>query len=652
MSESEIIWRPTPDYVEGSNIKGFMDRWGIGTVEELYERSIADIKWFWPAVTDFLGVEWKRRYDTVLDLDGSESFERARWFVGGKLSIAENCLDRHAIDPASANRLAFIWETEDGQTERWTYQDLFLEANRCANALRSLGVGKGDAVGFYMPMTPELIVAFWACMKLGAPLIPIFSGFGAKPLAARLADADAKVLLTADVTYYKGKPVELKPACDEAAREAPSVEHIVVVKRHPEQEIPWTEGRDIFWHDLVPRQDSAFETEALDAEDLAMILYSSGTTGKPKGTLHRVAGVLPQVVKELGFGFDVKPDSRFYWITNIGWMMGPWQIIGVMHFGGCFMIYEGNPVYPDHERVAEMVARHRITHLGLSPTYSRALKTKGEEWLKKHDLSSLKFIGSTGEPFDPESYMWVFENIGQGRCPIINISGGTELCGCLVSPNPLTPLKPCSVGMAGLGMDIAIADDEGKFIETGKGHLVLRQPAPSLTRGFLGDWDRYVSTYFSWEKNPNVWYHGDYIRRDEKGRLTLHGRSDDTINVAGVRTGAGEVEAALMDHPSVKESAVIGAPDPTKGSTLVCFVIAKDDYPDDLEKLPGVLAEHLVGVMGKNLRPEAVYIVPDLPRTRSMKIVRGAIRKKYLGEDPGDMASVENPVALEYIVTA
>ncbi len=644
----EIVWRPTAEYVEGSNIKGFMDRWGIGTVEELYERSVADIRWFWPAVMDYLGVEWARRYDTVLDLDGSDSFERARWFVGGKLSLAANCLDRHALDPASANRLAFIWETEDGRTERWTYSDLYVEANRCANALESLGVRKGDAVAFYMPMIPELIVAFWACLKLGAPLIPIFSGFGAKPLAVRLADAGAKVLFTADATYYKGKPVQLKPACDEAAREAPSLEHIVVVKR-TEENSPRTEGRDVLWGDLVPAQSPEFEAEAPDAEDLAMILYSSGTTGRPKGTLHRTAGVFAQVVKELGFSFDMKPDSRFFWITNIGWMMGPWEIIGAMHFGGSFMIYEGHPAYPDHERVAAMVSRHRLTHLGLSPTYSRALKTQGEEWLEKHDLSSLKFIGSTGEPFDPESYMWVFENIGGGRCPIVNISGGTEICGCLVSPNPLTPLKPCSVGMPGLGMDIAVADDEGNFIETGRGHLVLRQPAPSLTRGFLGDWDRYIATYFSWEKNRRVWYHGDYIHRDEGGQLTLHGRSDDTINVAGVRTGAGEVEAALMDHPAVRESAAIGVPDPAKGSALVCFVIARDDYTGDREKLPGELSNHLAAVMGKNLRPRAVHVVPDLPRTRSMKIVRGAIRRKYLGEETGDTASVENPEALEFI---
>jgi len=649
MRETEIIWKPTKAYVQGSHMKGFMDHWGIRTHKALYQKSINDIKWFWPAAMDYLGVQWHRRYDTVLDLDGSRSFERARWFIGGKLSIAYNCLDRHAMDPYARNRLAFVWEAEDGVVEKWTYLELYRAANQCANALKTLGVKKGVTVGFYMPMIPELLVAFWACMKLGAPFIPIFSGFGAKPLAVRLADAKARVLLTADVGFYKTKAIPLKATCDEAAKGGPSLQHILVVRRQENSGISWTPGRDIWWHDLVPKQSQAFRTVVLDAEDLAMILYSSGTTGKPKGTLHRVAGVFSQVVKELGFHFDVKPDSRFYWITNIGWMMGPWQVMGVQHFGGCYLIYEGNPLYPNHERVLDMVTRHRLTHLGLSPTYARSLRTKGEDWIAKYDLSSLKFLGSTGEPFDQETYMWVFQHLGQGRMPIINISGGTEMCGCLVSPSPLTPLKPCSVGMHGLGMAIGIADDEGKLIDVGKGHLVLLKPAPSLTRGFLGDWQRYMDTYFSWEHHPDVWYHGDYIKRDENGQLTLHGRSDDTINVAGVRTGAGEIEDALMDHEAVRESAVIGVPDKLKGSAIVCFVILKSGY-EPSDALGTDIAQHVARIMGKNLRPRAVEMVPDLPRTRSMKIVRKAIQKKYLGEDPGDLASVENPEALDHVL--
>jgi len=651
MKGTTIIWKPTKDYVQGSHIKGFMDQWGIKTHQALYQKSIDDIKWFWPAAMDYLGIQWHRRYDTVLDLDGSRSFEKARWFIGGKLSIAYHCLDRHAMNPYAGNRLAFVWEAEDGTVEKWTYLELYGAANQCANALRTLGVRKGVTVGFYMPMIPELLVAFWACMKLGAPLIPIFSGFGAKPLAVRLADAKARVLLTADVGFYKARAIPLKATCDKAAKGAPSLRHILVVRREENRQISWTPGRDIWWHDLVPKQSQAFKTVVLDAEDLAMILYSSGTTGKPKGTLHRVAGVFSQVVKELGFHFDVKPDSRFYWITNIGWMMGPWQVMGVQHFGGCYLIYEGNPFYPNHERVLDMVARHGLTHLGLSPTYARSLRTKGEGWITKYDLSSLKFLGSTGEPFDQETYMWVFQHLAQGRMPIINISGGTEMCGCLVSPSPLTPLKPCSVGRHGLGMAIGIADDEGKLIDVGKGHLVLLKPAPSLTRGFLGDWQRYIDTYFSWKQNPNVWYHGDYIKRDRDGQLTLHGRSDDTINVAGVRTGAGEIEDALMDHEAVRESAVIGVPDDLKGSAIVCFVILRSGY-EPSDQLRTDISQHVARIMGKNLRPRAVEMVPDLPRTRSMKIVRRAIQKKYLGEDPGDLASVENPAALDYISQA
>ncbi len=641
-----LIWEPSGDYLEKSNIKRFMDKHNIKDYEDLIARSTKDVEWFWEAMMKDCDVEWFKPYEKVLDLGNSKSFEWAKWFIGGTINIAHNSLDRHARNPLSKNRLAFIWEGEDGSCEKWTYWDLFQEANRCANALRSLGIRKGDTVGFYMPMIPELVVAFWACLKIGAPFVPVFSGFGPKALGVRMEDAEVKVLFTADGSLRRGKPVELKPACDEAAGMAPTIEHIIVKKRLGDRGIPWTEGRDVWWEDVVPMQSKNFETEEMDAEDYSMILFSSGTTGRPKGTIHTHAGAMAQMVKEVGYYFDVKPDDRFFWVTDIGWMMGPWQIIGVQHYGGTHMIYEGAPNYPDPDRIWDMVERHSITILGISPTAVRLLMRSGMEWVEKHDLSSLRILGSTGEPWDPDSYMWFFQNIGKKRCPVINISGGTEMVGCLLSPMPICSLKACTLRGPGLAMDVDVYDDDGKPIRGGIGHLVCKKPCPSFTKGFLKDPQRYVETYFS--KWPEVWYHGDWAHVDEDGFWFLHGRSDDTIKIAGKRTGPGEIEAALIEHPAVSEAAAIGIPHEIKGETVVCFVLLQPGYKPT-EDLRLALKEQVVKFHGKTLRPEDVRFVNALPKTRSAKIVRGIIKKKYLGEDLGDISSVENPEAIEEI---
>jgi len=643
---NEVIWKPYGDYMEKSNIKRFMDKHGIGGYQELITRSTKDIEWFWGAMMEDCNVEWFKPYDSILDLGNSKSFEWAKWFVGGKINMAHNCLDRHAKNPAKKNHPAFIWEGEDGSCRKWTYWDLYTEANRCANALRSLGINKGDKVGFYMPMIPELVVAFWACLKLGAPFVPVFSGFGAKALGVRMEDAEVKVLFTADKSLRRGKQVELKTACDEAAKMAPTIKHIIVKRRTGNGDVPWAEGRDIWWEDIVPNQSKDFETEETEAEDCAMILFSSGTTGRPKGTIHTHAGAMAQIVKELAYYFDVKPDDRFFWVTDIGWMMGPWQIIGVQHHGGTHMIYEGAPNYPNPDRIWDMVERHQITTLGISPTAVRLLMRSGLEWVKKHDLSSLRILGSTGEPWDPDSYMWFFENIGKKRCPVINISGGTEMVGCLLSPMPICSLKPCTLRGPGLAMDVDVYDDDGRPIRGGIGHLVCKKPCPSFTKGFLKDPQRYVETYFS--KWPEVWYHGDWAHVDEDGFWFLHGRSDDTIKIAGKRTGPGEIEAALIEHPAVSEAAAIGVPDNIKGEVLVCFVLLQPGY-EPSEELRGELEEQVVKFHGKTLRPKDVRFVAALPKTRSAKIVRNVIKKKYLGEDVGDISSVENPEAIEEI---
>ncbi|MBI5117386.1 acetate--CoA ligase [Candidatus Poribacteria bacterium] len=640
-----IIWKPYGDYKTKSNIKRFMRKHKIKDYDELIKKSIADTEWFWDAALKDLGVEWYEPYTKVLD--ASAGFPWAKWFIGGKMNIVHNCLDRHALG-WRRNKLAVIWEADDGSVRTVSYWQLYNEVNRLANALKSLGIKKGDAVGIYMPMVPEIVTVLMGCLKIGAVAIPVFSGFGATALATRLGDAEAKVLFTADGSARRGKLVQIKREADKAVAMTPSIKSVVVLKRMG-VDIDFKEGRDIWWHDLVPKQSSQCETEKLDAEDYSLIIYTSGTTGKPKGTVHTHAGCMAQMAKELGYYFDVKEEDTFFWVTDIGWMMGPWEIIGVQNFGGTYLIFEGAPDYPQPDRLWDVCERHGVTILGISPTAIRLLMRSGVDWVKKHDLSKIRILGSTGEPWDPESYQWFFEHVGGKRCPIINISGGTEIVGCLMAPLPIASLKPCTLRGPGLAMDIDVYDEDGKPIRGGIGHLVCKKPAPSMTKGFLKDPDRYISTYFS--RWPNIWYHGDWAHVDEDGYWFLHGRADDTIKVSGRRTGPAEIEAALIEHPAVSEAAAIGVPHEIKGEGVVCFVVLHPAHQPS-EELRNELKEQVVKIMGKTLRPEDLRFVTALPKTRSAKIVRGVIRKKWLGQDVGDIASVENTDAIEEIARA
>ena len=641
----DIIWKPYGDYLTKSNITRFMNSHKIKDYEELVKKSTADIEWFWDAALKDLGCEWYTPYRKILDT--SRGFPWAQWFIDGRINIVHNCIDRH-VKAGRGTHPAFIWEGDDGSTEEITYEELNHEVCKVANALKSLGIKKGDTIGLYMPMIPEIIYAFFGCLKIGAVAIPVFSGFGATALATRLADADVKLLFTADAGMRRGKTVPLKKGADTAAEQIPSLKNIIVVKRTGIQ-VEMKTGRDLFWNDSVDTQPGECPTEVLNAEDYSFIIYTSGTTGRPKGTVHTHAGALAQIAKELGYYFDVTPDDVFFWMTDIGWMMGPWEMIGVSFFGATYMIFEGVPNYPDPDRLWEIIEHYRITTLGISPTAIRLLMTYGDEWVQKHDLSSLRLLGSTGEPWDPDSYQWFFEKIGGKRCPIINISGGTEIVGCFLSPLPITSLKPCTLRGPGLGMDIDVFDEQGKPIRDGIGHLVCKKPAPSMTKGFLKDPERYLETYFSrWE---NIWYHGDWAKVDKDGFWFLYGRSDDTIKVAGKRIGPAEIESALIEHAAVVEATAIGIPHTIKGESVVCFVVLQpDSKPSDAlrEELQAQVVKHL----GKTLKPEEVKFVRELPKTRSAKIVRGIIRRKHLGEDLGDISSVENPDAIEEISRA
>jgi acetyl-CoA synthetase len=640
-----VVWKPSKEYVENANITRFMKKHHINSYEELIKRSTDDLKWFWDAVMKDLNIEWFQPYTKVLN--DTKGIQWTKWFINGKTNIVHNCLDRHALSDKK-DHVALIWENEQGEVRKLTYQELYREVNQLANALKQLGIKKGDRVGIYMPMVPEIVIGFLAALKIGAISIPIFSGFGAPALASRLEIAGARLVLTADGSTRRGKPIAIKQEVDRAVARVSSIEHVLVYK-NLELEVPWKTGRDLWWNEIIAQQSDECETMWMDSEDYAMIIFSSGTTGRPKGTVHTHGGSLAQICKELGYYFDVKPDDVFFWLTDLGWMMGPWMIIGVYGLGGAIVIFEGAPNYPDPGRLWELIEKHKITSLGISPTAIRMLMRYGEEWPLKHDLRSLRMLGSTGEPWDPDSWNWFFEHIGGKKLPIINISGGTEIVGCFLSPLPITSLKPCTLRGPGLGMDIDVFDDNGQPIRGQMGHLVAKKPAPSMTRGFWNEPERYIETY--WSRWPNIWYHGDWASIDEDGFWFLHGRSDDTIKIAGRRTGPAEIEAALIEHPAVSEAATIGVPDEIKGEDIVSFVVLKPDHNPN-EELREELKQQVVKIMGKTLKPRDIKFVTDLPKTRSAKIVRRTIKAAFLDEDVGDISSIENPEALQGIKNA
>ncbi|MGH2554492.1 MAG: acetate--CoA ligase [Actinomycetota bacterium] len=638
-----VVWSPSEDYVERANVTRLMRAHGIGSYEELVKRSQDDVEWFWEAVVRDLQIEFYEPFRQILDESGGKPW--AKWFVGGQINLAHNCVDRWA--ERTPDKVAVIWEGEEARARHVTYRELHEMANRLAGALRELGVAAGDSVGIFMPMAPETLAATLACAKLGAIYLPIFSGYAADAVATRLQDAQAKVLVTADGTSRRGKVVPMKETAEEAVASCPSVQHLVVWARLGRSDLPWQDGRDHRWDDLLERQAANFETERLDPEHPLFIAYTSGTTGRPKGSVHVHGGLLVKLAEEVAYQADLHPDEILFWVTDLGWIMGPWELIGAGALGATVFLFDGAPNHPGPDRIWDMVERHRITTLGISPTLIRSLIPAGDEMVKRHDLSSLRILGSTGEPWNPDPYLWFMNVVGGGRCPIINISGGTEVGACFLSPLPITHLKPCTLRGPALGMDVDIWDAEGRPAGPGEvGELVCKKPWPGMTRGIWKDPDRYLATY--WSRWPDVWVHGDWASRDEDGFWFLHGRSDDTMNVAGKRVGPAEVESALAHHPAVAESAAIGVPDEIKGEAIWCFVVIKPatERSDALASdLAGVVARHL----GKAFKPSRIVFIDELPKTRSAKIVRRALRSLVMGKDPGDLSSLENPGSLDAI---
>jgi len=637
-----IVWQPSEEYLRQSRLKRFMERHGLATFDELMERSTTDLTWFWEAVFEDLGIEFYEPYTQVVDL--SDGVQWAKWCVGAKLNIVHNCLDKW-VDTPTQDEVAIHWEGEEGQSRRLTYRDLYREVNRVASALRAAGLGKGDAVGLYMPMVPEIVVAFLAIAKIGGIILPLFSGYGPGAIATRLADAEATALFTADGMFRRGKTLPMKTAADEALADVPSVEKVIVYPRTG-QDVPMISGRDVWWDEFVADQPTEAPTESTDAEDLIMIIYTSGTTGQPKGAVHTHCGFPIKSAQDMAHGFDIQSFDTMFWMTDMGWMMGPWEVFGVLILGAGMLLYDGAPDYPDVDRVWALVERHGVTALGLAPTFARAIMPHGDEPVKRHDLSSLRILGSTGEAWNPGPWQWLFETVGRGEVPIINYSGGTEISGGIVLGNVLLPLKPCAFSGPPPGMAADVVDEDGNPVRGAVGELVVRQPWIGMTRGFWKDPDRYLETY--WNRIPDLWVHGDFAAIDEDGLWYILGRSDDTIKVAGKRIGPAEVESALVGHPAVTEAAAIGIPDEVKGQAVVAFaVLQAGTDPDDT--LRTELKSWVAKEMGKPLAPKDIRFVTDIPKTRNAKVMRRVIRAAYLDEEPGDLSALMNPEAVEEI---
>lgn len=640
----EIVWKPDAEQIARANLTDFMRLHGIEEYAGLMRRSTADIAWFTDAVLKWLDIRFYEPYSQVVDL--SRGIQFPTWCVNGKMNIVHNCVDKWLNTQGDA--IAISFEGEEGAIRQLTYKELFAEVNKAANALRSLGLGKGDAVGIFMPMTPEIVIALLAIAKIGGVILPLFSGYGAGAVVSRLKDADAKALFAADGVFRRGKPVEMKSIADEAAEQISTLEHMIVLQRTG-QPVHMKPGRDHWWHELLASQPAECETERTDAEDPLMIIYTSGTTGKPKGAVHTHCGFPIKAAQDMAFGTDVHKGDVIYWMTDMGWMMGPWLVFGSLILGATMFLYDGAPDFPAPDRLWALVEKHRINQMGVSPTLIRSLIPQGEEHFKKHDLSSIKCFASTGEPWNPGPWMWLFEKVGAAQRPIINYSGGTEISGGIVMGNPLMPLKPCAFSAACPGMDADVLDENGNSVRNAVGELVIKAPWIGMTRGFWKDEQRYLDTY--WSRWENIWVHGDFAAIDADGLWYILGRSDDTIKIAGKRLGPAEVESILVRHESIVEAAAIGVPHEVKGSELVLFAVPRSGVEGG-DALRQQLREMVIEEMGKPLAPKAILFVKDLPKTRNAKVMRRMIRAAYLGLDAGDTSSLVNPQAVDEIRNA
>ena len=623
---------PDPQFVAEANVSA-----------AVYDQAAADRLAFWDQAAQRL--LWSQPWDTTLDWSNPPF---AKWFVGGQLNVAVNCLDRH-VAAGNGERTALIFEAEDGSSERISYAELLGRVSQAANALTALGIGAGDRVAIYLSMTPHAVVAMLACARIGAVHSVVFGGFAAEALRSRIDDAEAKLVITADGQFRRGHAMALKPAVDEAVVHCPSVEHVLVVRRTG-QDVDWTEGRDLWWDDVMADQPTTHEARSFDSEHPLFILYTSGTTGKPKGILHTSGGYLTQTAYTHDIVFDLKPQTDVYWCTaDIGWVTGHSYIVyGPLANGATQVIYEGTPDTPHRGRLWEIVAKHGVTILYTAPTAIRTFMKWGDDLPAAHDLTSLRLLGSVGEPINPEAWMWYREVIGGGRCPIVDTWWQTETGAMMISPLPgVTHCKPGSAMRPLPGISATVVDDEGNPVPNGGGgYLVLTEPWPAMLRGIWGDDQRYVDTY--WSRWPGAYFAGDGAKLDDDGAIWLLGRVDDVMNVSGHRISTTEVESALVSHDAVAEAAVVGAADATTGQGIVAFVILRAGIPDS-DGLVEALRQHVAHEIGPIAKPRQILLVPELPKTRSGKIMRRLLRDLAEHRDLGDVTTLADPAIVEHI---
>jgi len=638
------VWEPSAELLTDSNLARFLRSHGLD-LAALRQRAL-DPEWFWAAVRTDLGIIFDAPPSQMVDV--SAGVEWARWFVDGRLNLATTCLDQWAA--ATPGSPALRWEGENGEVRVLSYAELRSLSDQVANGLAELAVTAGDIVGLYLPMLPEAVAVIYGCAKVGAVVMPMFSGYEASAVAFRLVDSGARVLLTADGFYRRGSVVPMLKIARQAAAQAPELRHLVIIERlgAAAGAAPGAgQNIEMSWNTLVAGQRQSYPTRSLDAESQLALCYTSGTTGQPKGAVHTHAGLLFGVAKDAAYHVDVRHEDTVFWVTDMGWIMGPWETIASGAAGATLVLYEGAPAHPSPDRLWELIEQHGVTVLGVSPSLIRSLAATGPALLAGHDLSALRILAATGEPWDASSWTWLFRQVGQGRCPVINISGGTEVGGAFLAPTPIESLAPCTLGAPALGMDVDVFSADGLPAPAGEvGELVCKSPWPSMTKGLWRDPERYLQSY--WRRWPGVWVQGDWASRDLDGYWYLHGRSDDTLNIAGKRLGPAEVEGVLSAHPMVAEAAAVGIPHPVKGEAVWCFVVLRSARAAS-GSVSAELGDLVASKLGKAFRPEAVVFVDDLPRTRSAKLVRRAIRAAATGADPGDLIGLENPDAMEKI---
>ncbi|WP_019241461.1 MULTISPECIES: AMP-binding protein [Bacillus] len=639
--KNKPVWFPNEEESKNTRLYKMMMNLGYKDYDTFYQKSIEDVAWFWDNAVKSIDIKWLHPYDEVLQT--SEDWKYPKWFLNGKMNVVENALEKWATDIHTQNNNALIWESDNGKSKTYTYLSLQKEVHAAAVGFLKNGMKQGDVATIYMPMIPETVISMLALAKIGVIFSPVFSGYGADAIATRLNASSSKYLLTADGYYRRGKRIEMKKEVDAALLQCSTIQKVIVVN-HTSEPTPWNDQRDIDFHSLLT-YNQAIETVQTNSDDPLMLIYTSGTTGKPKGAIHTHSGFPIKAAFDAGICMNVDKEDVFFWYSDMGWMMGPFLVFGGLLNGASILLFEGVPDYPTTDRIWQICSQHRVTHLGISPTFVRSIMTNHPTFIDQYDLSSLKAIGSTGEPWNPDPWLWLFKHVCKEKIPIFNYSGGTEISGGILGNVLLKPISPITFNSPIPGMSVDVYDSSGSSVENQVGELVITKPWVGMTAGFWKELDRYESAY--WNVYPHTWVHGDWVIKDSDGFWTITGRSDDILNIAGKRIGPAEIESAIISHPNVIECASIGVPHPVKGECAVCFVVLNNNNP--CEQFAEELLNLVAASLGKALKPEAIHFVNQLPKTRNGKVMRRVIKAAYLHTSIGDLSALENREAVKDI---